>query len=266
MSAIHQNRIMITGGCGKIGTLIARNLSDCHAITLLDISPQPHDIHLPFIQADIAQLDDIRKHFHCDDTVIHLAADHQPNATWESLLPNNIIGTYNVLQAACEAGCHRVILASSIHAVLGYPPGVIVTPKMPFRPSNLYGVSKAWGETLGNYFAYQRGMSVICVRIGWLMDPSDMAPGDPNLDMIITPQDLIHLMECCIEAPMHIRYGIFHGLSRNRYNRFDIHETQTLAGYFPQDDAYAMTRYNYDILIRRWAGKFLRTFRTICRI
>jgi NAD(P)-dependent dehydrogenase (short-subunit alcohol dehydrogenase family) len=261
MADIPHRQVLITGGCGQIGILIARSLSDRYAITLLDLYPPPPDIHLPFIQADIAKIDDISNHFHGHDTVIHLAADSDPQASWESLLPNNIIGTQNVLQAACEAGCRRVILASSIHAVLGYSPNIIGCPEMLPRPANLYGATKAWGETLGNYYAYQRGLSVLCVRIGWLKDPSGMAPGDPDLDLIITPQDLIQLMQHCIDAPMDIRYGIFHGLSRNRHIRFDIHETRNILTYNPKDDAYSTTRYNYDILLRRWAE---RIFRALC--
>jgi nucleoside-diphosphate-sugar epimerase len=107
----------------------------------------------------------IRSHFTGQDTVVHLAADPRHTAPWASLLPNNIIGTYNVLQAAQEAGCRRVILASSLHAVLGYGPEVVVRGDMPPRPADLYGASKAWAEALGHVYA-QRGLSVLCVRIG----------------------------------------------------------------------------------------------------
>ena len=136
MGTMERQRVVITGGCGQIGILIARSLSDRYAITLLDLYPPPPDIHLPFILADVAKMDDIRNHFHGHDTVMHLAADSDPQASWESLLPNNIIGMYNVLQAACEAGCRRVILASSIHAVLGYSPNIIVCPEMLPRPGH----------------------------------------------------------------------------------------------------------------------------------
>jgi nucleoside-diphosphate-sugar epimerase len=263
MTAADRPRILITGGCGRIGRLLARSLAGEPGgetpplLTLLDRRPPRPDLARPFVQADIADLDAIRSHFAGQDTVIHLAADPRPAAAWESLLPDNIIGTYNVLQAAQEAGCRRVILASSLHAVLGYGPEEVVRGDMPPRPASLYGASKAWAEALGHVYA-QRGLSVLCVRIGFLKEPARLAPGDADLDLVITPRDLAHLLACCIEAPADLRYGVFHGLSANRVRRFDIAEAQEVLGYRPQDDAFALARRNYRGLLRRWAGRAYR--------
>ncbi len=259
MITADRSRILITGGCGRIGLLLVRGLISQQGgatpplLTLLDRRPPPVDLALPFVQADITDLAAIRSHFAGHDTIIHLAADPRPAAPWESLLPNNVIGTRNVLQAAQDAGCHRVILASSLHTVLGYGPGVVVQGDMPPRPANLYGASKVWAEALGHVYA-QQGLSVLCVRIGWLKEPARLVPGDADLDLVITPRDLAHLLICCIAAPADLRYGVFHGLSANRVRRFDISEAQTLLGYRPQDDAFAMTRGNYGVLLHRWAG------------
>jgi dTDP-4-dehydrorhamnose reductase len=257
-------RVLITGGCGRIGVLLARHLTDCQGgktpplLTLLDRRSPPTDLRLPFVQADIARLEDIRGHCVGHDTIVHLAADPRPSAAWESVLPNNIVGTYNVLQAACEAGCTRVILASSLHVVLGYPPEVVVRADMPPNPADLYGASKAWAETLGSYYAYHRDLSVLCVRIGALKNPARLAPRDVDLDLVITPRDLAHLLACCIDAPDDLRYGVFHGLSANRVQRFDITEAQEVLGYRPLDDAFALARHNYGTLLRRWAGRARR--------
>lgn len=253
METAHRPRVLITGGCGRIGLILAHDLADRYALTLLDLRPPPGDLRLPFVQADLARLDDLRRHFQGNAAVVHLAADPRPDAPWESLLPNNIIGVRNVLEAACEAGCRRVILASSLHAVLGYAPEVVVRADVPPNPVDLYGATKAWAEVLGSYYAHQRGLSVLCVRIGWLKAPSSLAPGDPHLDKVITPRDLTHLLACCIEAPDSLRYGVFHGLSNNRRRRFDITTAQNALGYRPQDDAFALTRRNYGVLLRRWA-------------
>lgn len=263
MIAADRPHILITGGCGHIGLLLARHLAgqQCGTtpplLTLLDRHPPLADRGLPFVQADIADLAAIRSHFTGQDTVVHLAADPRPNAPWESLLPNNIVGAYNILQSAQEAGCRRVILASSLYAVLGYEPELVVRGDMPPRPANLYGASKAWAEALGYVYA-QQGLSVLCVRIGWLSEPARLTPGDANLDLVITPRDLAHLLACCIAAPADLRYGVFHGLSANRVRRFDISEAQTLLGYRPQDDAFALARGNYGLRLHRWAGRIRR--------
>src|SRR5262249_39621390 len=82
--------------------------------------------------------------------VVHLAANPDPSASWESLLPDNFITTYNMFTAAQEAGCRRLIFASSIHAVWNYPREVVVKPDMPIWPENIYGVSKCFGEALAS--------------------------------------------------------------------------------------------------------------------
>ncbi|NCC37567.1 MAG: NAD(P)-dependent oxidoreductase, partial [Chloroflexia bacterium] len=263
MTGATQPRILITGGCGRIGLLLARHLVAASnkatppRLTLLDRRTPPTNLGLAFAKADIAHYDAIRTHFEGQEIIVHLAADSRNTATWDTLLPNNVIGTSHVLQAAQEASCRRVILASSLHAVLGYEPEIVVHADMPPRPANLYGITKVWAETLGYRYA-QQGLSVLCVRIGWLKESSKLAPDDANLDLIITPRDLTHLLTCCITAPDSLCYGIFHGLSANRVRRFDISEAQSLLGYQPQDDAFALAQRNYRILLRRWAGRIKR--------
>lgn len=251
-------RLLVTGGCGIIGRLLAGSLADRYRLTLLDVRPPPPGMALPHVQADISRYDDIRDCFQGQDTVVHLAADARPQATWDSLLPNNIVGVHNVLEAASACGCRRVVLASSLHTVLGHPPQVVVRADMPTWPDNLYGASKAWAESLGRTYAHQRGLSVLCVRIGWLKEARSLTPAYPYLDRVITPRDLVHLVVCCIEAPDDLRYGVFHGLSANRERRFDISEVCEILGYQPQDDAFALARHNYGGVLRQLAGRACR--------
>ncbi len=176
------------------------------------------------------------------DTVVHLAAEPHPEAPWESLLPANIVGVYNVLEAAHESGCRRVIFASSINAVAGYPDEMQVRTSMPVRPFNLYGATKAWGEAVACYYADQRGLSAICLRIGWVRrrDSPDLRPDHPYLSFVLTYEDLGQLVEKSIQAPDSLRFGIFHGVSNNRWKRLDISDARTVLGYEPQDDAFAL--------------------------
>ncbi len=99
-------------------------------------------------------------------TVIHLAGDPNPDADFmSSLLPVNIVGTYNMLFAAKAQGCKRFILASSAQAIEGYPKDVQVHENMAPRPGNHYGVSKAFGEALASLYANDGDMTTIAVRI-----------------------------------------------------------------------------------------------------
>ena len=83
-----------------------------------------------------------------------------------SLLDNNIKAMYNIMAAAKEQGCRRVVYASSVQVIEGYPLDVQPKATDPVKPMNLYAVTKAYAEALGHYFAYAEGLSNVAVRIG----------------------------------------------------------------------------------------------------
>jgi nucleoside-diphosphate-sugar epimerase len=174
------------------------------------------------------------------DTVVHMAGDPSPTATWQELLDANIIGTYNIFVAAKAAGCRRVIHASSIHAVSGYPADVQVKTTEPVNPGDLYGVSKCFGEALGRYMAEKEGLSVITLRIGAFQPPESVRKesGIRMLDAWVSHRDLNQLINRCIEVE-NVRFAILHGLSDNRFKRLDISDARELVGYAPEDDATA---------------------------
>ena len=104
----------------------------------------------------------------------------------------NITGTYNTYVAAKAAGCRRVIYASSIHAVSGYPADVQVKTIEPVNPGDLYGVSKCFGEAMGRYMAEQEGLSVIALRIGAFQPHESVSKesGIGMLDAWVSQRDL----------------------------------------------------------------------------
>jgi hypothetical protein len=170
------------------------------------------------------------------DTVLHLAACANPATPWEPLLTTNIQGTYDVFAAAEASRCRRVVFASSIHAVSGYPARRQVQPDDPVSPGDLYGVSKCFGEAMGRYLATQRGLSVLCVRIG-SFQPLDKARQDDALGLIntfVSRRDLDQLLQRCIDDER-LAFGIFHGLSDNPFNRMNTASARELLGYEPQD-------------------------------
>ncbi len=238
-----QQPLLITGAAGRIGTFLTQHLlnelGDGYTLVLADVR-RPNDTGgFPFHSADIADLEAMRSLCQGVDTVIHLAADPSPHAAWESLLPKNVTGVYNVFQAAHEAGCRRVIFASSINAVSGYPEEMQVTTQMPVRPPNLYGATKAWGEAVARYYADQLGLSAICLRFGGVSTRErveTMQADSPSLSMILTLNDLTRLVAASIRTDR--QFGIYHGLSNNRYKRLDISDARRDLGYEPQDDPF----------------------------
>ena len=175
-------------------------------------------------------------------TVIHMAADRRTFAPWETLLPANVIGVYNVFEAAHQAGCQRVIYASSINAMSGYPRDVQLNSDMAVHPGNLYGATKAWGEAVAQVYADQKNLSCFCLRIGWLTHRENRERfQNPNaLPSILTYEDCYRLILACVEAPEDLKFGIFSGISDNRYKRMDIRNAKELLGYAPQDDSFVL--------------------------
>jgi nucleoside-diphosphate-sugar epimerase len=239
-----QRRVLITGAAGRIGTSFRRLYGDRYRFRLLDrreiAEPAGHEV----MAGDLADLEAARHACAGIDTVLHLAADPSPRADfYRTLLAMNIQATYNVFAAAKEAGCRRVVFASSIHAVNAYPLDVQVHPDDPVRPGDMYGVTKVFGEATAAYFAHRQGLSSIAVRIGAHTAPERVAESDDPrlLALWVSPRDLAQLLHRCIEAPESLRFAIVHGVSNNQFKRLDIRSARDLLGYAPEDNAFTLT-------------------------
>jgi UDP-glucose 4-epimerase len=234
-------RVLVTGAAGNIGKYFAEHSHEKYELRIMvHTLDQRADALRAFGEVVAGELDDLEKLKQiCQgiDTVVHLAGDPDPGAAWASLLDSNIIGTYNVFVAAKAASCRRVIYASSIHAVSGYPADVQVKTSEPVNPGDLYGVTKCFGEALGRYMAEQEGVSVIALRIG-AFQPIAAAREEDSiamLDAFVSQRDLNQLIERCIDVES-LKFAVLHGLSNNRFKRLDISDARALVGYQPQDD------------------------------
>jgi len=183
--------VLVTGMSGLIGRALRSLLEARFDLRALNRGAVEA---VPCHRADIADLEAIAPAFEGVDTVVHLAADAtSPNPPWDSILRNNVTGTYNVYEAARRAKVKRVVFASSgatmsaiekdkpySDLVAGRYEGLTSWPMLthlsPVRPAALYGVSKVWGEALGRQLADTHGLSVICVRIG-RVNAERQAPG-----------------------------------------------------------------------------------------
>jgi nucleoside-diphosphate-sugar epimerase len=236
-------RVLLTGAAGRIGSAFVVAASDRFQFRLADrevdslVASGDHEV----MTLDVADLDQCRAACEGIDVVVHLAADPWPDADFlGSLLENNIRGTYNIFRAAKDAGCRRVVFASSVHAVLGYPDQPPIVPGAPVRPMNMYGVSKCFGEVVAYQFAHAEGLSSLAIRIGaydppW--KPDEMI--SRNLSAYLSRRDMNQLLTRCIETP-DIDFAIVHGISNNRIKLLDLAETRELLGYEPLDDGFEL--------------------------
>ncbi len=234
--------VLLTGAAGRIGTAFREahgeryrfRLADLQTDALADTPGADHDI----VRLDISDVDACREACAGIDTVIHLAADPSSEADWESsLLPNNIQGVVNVFRAASEAGCRRVVFASSVHAVGGLQDDGAIADDAPPRPVNLYGASKAFGEAVASTYS-AAGLSGIAIRIGAYDAPWFHESGDATAAMAyVSARDLNDLLVRCIETE-NIPYAVVAGISNNARKRFDLIQTRRLLGYAPRDDGF----------------------------
>jgi nucleoside-diphosphate-sugar epimerase len=184
-----------------------------------------------------------------------MAADPSGEHGWESLLNSNLIGAYNVFEAARLAGVERIVAASSIQTVFGYrdtepyrsifaaryeevDPDTIpkLTHKDCPRTLNLYASSKVWGEALAHTYAHRHRISCIVLRIGWVVE-EDRPPNPWGRNQWCSQRDIAQLVQRCIDAPADLRFDIFYGVSDNDYNWVDIDHARDVLGYEPQDSA-----------------------------
>ena len=227
---------MLTGAAGTIGGAVGPALAERWDLHLTDVRPGAGT------QLDVTDADACRAAFTGADAVVHLAAVPDPEASWEQLLPANVLGAHAVVQAAMDVGVRRLVLASSLQAVSAYPPGRQVRPADAPRPANLYGATKSWSEALGAWAAASSATSVVALRIGFFGAAPPSGPGTTERDLSawISPRDCTELVRAAVEAEG-LRWVVAHGTSANRYRFADLSETEELLGYRPVDDAWTWT-------------------------
>ena len=187
-------RIVVTGGSGKAGRWVVRDLREHgHDVLNVDLA---HDgsAHGLCIRADLTDLGQVHDVVAGADAVVHLAAIPAPELRPAGeTFRTNAISTYNVFSAATERGIGRVVWASS-ETVLGLPfapatpPAFAPVDESAVRPESSYALSKLVGETMAEQFARRSGIPFVGLRISNIMEPGDYAafPGyqdDPRLRM-----------------------------------------------------------------------------------
>ena len=225
--------VVVTGASGGIGTRLRRLLKGVYPnIRWTDIAP-PKDLAPDenFIKADLARMDEVEAAIEGAQGIVHFGG-FSVEGPWETILQSNIIGCYNLFEAARRKGVERIVFASSNHAVGFYPRNRVIDANVPVRPDSRYGVSKAFGEAVGALYAYKHGLRVTCLRIG---NFADMPADQRRLSIWIKPEDLVQLVRIGLEHP-DIRYEIFYGASDNERAWWD-NSAAFKFGYRPQGKA-----------------------------
>nr|AIW80550.1 NAD dependent epimerase/dehydratase family [uncultured bacterium] len=205
----------MTGAAGGIGTSLRKLLPPIYPDLLLSDLATPADLgaNEKFKATDLADPAQVEAICEGVDGILHFGG-YSVEGPWEQILQANIIGCYNLFEAARKKGVKRVVFASSNHAVGFYPRHHRIGTDVTARPDSRYGVSKVFGVT--------------CLRIGNFGDkPLDQR----RLAIWLKPEDLVQLCRIGLEHP-DIHFEIFYGASYNERAWWDNHRAYEL-GYRP---------------------------------
>ena len=243
-----KKKVLMLGATGRIGPgLIEEYLKSYKKDyeVILGIHKKGKTYGLKAVKSDLSNIKKLKSIMKGIHTVVHLAANSNPSAEFSEILKPNIIGAYNVFEAARQSKVKRVIFASSVHTIRGYKIGEKVRHNYVPKPTGYYGASKIWGESLCYIYSSKYNMSCLAIRVGAYISndlKKKVCLTRDNFDYVISQRDLAQLIYKCIMAPDKIKYGILAGVSDNNNKYMDLNYTKKLVGYKPQDNVYKLCK------------------------
>jgi uronate dehydrogenase len=239
------HRLLLTGAAGALGVVLRERLkANCDVLRLSDrgnlgAAGAGEEIMV----ADLADADAMGQTVQGCDAIVHMGGMSQ-EGPFGPILQGNILGVYNLYEAARQHGVKRVIFASSNHVTGFYRQDEVITPAHPARPTGLYGASKAFGEDLSRMYFDRYGIETACLRIG----SSYAEPTDRRmLATWLSFDDLHRLITACLTTPV-LGHTVMYGVSDNAVSWWDNSAVRHV-GFVPQDssdgfrqDMYARTQ------------------------
>jgi uronate dehydrogenase len=240
--------VLITGAAGDVASYLRRELAGKYALRLSDKRSLKPSKEEKFIKADITKMADALKITKGVDAIVHLGG-YSVEGPWKAIHEANILGCYNVFEAARKNGVKRILFATSNHAVGFYRRAQKIDHRVYIKPDSRYGVSKVFGEALGSLYADKYGMEVFLMRIG-NVNPQPL--DKRRLSIWLSPRDLAQLVSIGIDHP-DIRFEIVYGVSGNKRSWYDNSNAERL-GYRPLDNS---EKYAEEILAKEKPGDAL---------
>ncbi|HAL39463.1 MAG TPA: NAD-dependent dehydratase [Polaromonas sp.] len=229
---VHE-KLLLTGAAGGLGKALRERLKvNCSVLRLSDVqafgeAAAGEEVVLADL-ADAAAVNDMVKGV---DAIIHLGGI-SVEGPFSPIFQANILGVYNLYEAARKYGVKRVVFASSNHVTGFYRQDQTITAEHPARPDGLYGLSKAFGEDLSRFYFDRYGIETACIRIG----SSFPEPKDRRmLATWLSFDDLHRLITACLTTPV-LGHSIVFGMSANAVTWWDNSRARHI-GYVPQDSS-----------------------------
>ncbi|WP_019956544.1 NAD-dependent epimerase/dehydratase family protein [Yoonia vestfoldensis] len=226
-------KLVLTGAAGRLGSYLREPLTRmCDELVSTDIVAEIGKLYdgESYVQADLADLAAMEAVLEGADMVVHFGAIGD-EAPWDDILQSNIIGAYNVWEAAYRRGVKRVVYASSVHAVGMHLKTDTIGLDAPHKPDTYYGLAKCFAEDLASLYWDKRGIESVCMRIF----SCAQATNARSIGTWLSYGDLIHLVERSIDSPV-VGFTKVWGISNNDRAVVDNSKAGHL-GYRPKDNA-----------------------------
>jgi uronate dehydrogenase len=226
-------KLVLTGAAGRLGSYLREPLTKmCDELVSTDRADDIGTLYPgeSYVQADLSSLDAMLEVIKGADMVVHFGAIGD-EAPWDDILQSNIIGAYNVWEAAYRCGVKRVVYASSVHAVGMHLKTDTIGLDAPHRPDTYYGLAKCFCEDLASLYWDKRGVESVCMRIF----SCAQATNARSIGTWLSYDDLIHLVERSIDSPV-VGFTVVYGISNNDRAVVDNSKAGHL-GYRPKDNA-----------------------------
>ncbi len=226
-------KLVLTGAAGRLGSYLREPLTKlAEELVSTDIVDDIGNLYAgeTYVKADLASLEQMEQVIDGADMVVHFGAIGD-EAPFEQILGPNIVGAYNVWEAAYRKGVRRVIYASSVHAVGMHSRTDGVGLDAPHRPDTFYGLAKCFAEDLASLYWDKRGVESVCMRIFSCAQVNNARA----LGTWLSYDDLIHMVERSIDTPV-TKFTVVYGISNNDRCPVDNSKAAFL-GYKPKDNA-----------------------------
>ena len=227
------HRLLLTGAAGGLGRVLRPRLKPwCTTLRLSDIADLGAAASGEELQpAALEKADQVHALLDGVDAVVHLGGV-SVEGPFEPILQANIVGACNLYEAARRHGVKRIVFASSNHVSGFYRQDQVIDPSMPMRPDGHYGLSKAFGENLAQFYFDRYGLETVSLRIG----SSFPEPKDRRmLATWLSYDDLERLVVASLTAPL-VGHTVIYGVSDNTTSWWDNTGARHI-GYRPQDSS-----------------------------
>ncbi|WP_404404656.1 NAD-dependent epimerase/dehydratase family protein [Pelagibacterium halotolerans] len=226
-------RLLITGAAGGVGRAMRTRLAHlAKTIRISDVAPLSEAAgNEECVQCDLGDAGAVDALVAGCDGIVHLGGISLED-TFEKINNANIVGLYNLYEAARAHGMPRILFASSNHVVGYYRQDEYLAPDVRLRPDTLYSVSKCFGEALATMYHDKFGQETAVVRIGSCFEkPTDHR----MLATWLSYDDFAGLVERVFAVP---RLGcpIIWGVSANDAAWWD-NSTVRYLGWTPKDNS-----------------------------